>query len=171
MHQMPPNISKSSKFSRGSMPPDPPPPTSFRQRSNLYILLTCAVLAFAPYMLKPFRTNMFKIIPGSRFIPWCFMPRFKIIGFLVLKKILKVFAIYSPGSHLGHVTWTIYTNFRSPFLRMPHMKFGFDWQSDFRGEDIRNCWRTDDGWTSEHGHPKLTFWAFGSGELKSMWIA
>ena len=24
---------------------------------------------------------------------------------------LKVFAIYSPGGHLGQVTWTIYTNF------------------------------------------------------------
>ena len=30
----------------------------------------------------------------------------------------KVFAIYSHGGHLGHVTWTIYINFRSPFLRM-----------------------------------------------------
>ena len=49
---------------------------------------------------------------------------------------LKVFAIYSHGSHLGHVTWTIYINFRSPFLRMLHMKFGFDWPSGFRGEDL-----------------------------------
>ena len=49
---------------------------------------------------------------------------------------LKVFAIYSHGGHLGHVTWTIYTNFRSPFLRMLHMKFGFDWPSGFRGEDL-----------------------------------
>ena len=65
------------------------------------------------------------------------MPRFKIIGFLVLEKkiFLKVFAIYSPGGHLGHVTWTIYTNFRSPFLRMLHMKFEFDWPSGFREDD------------------------------------
>ena len=34
--------------------------------------------------------------------------------------------------HLGHVTWTIYINFRSPF----HIKFGFDWSSGFRGEDV-----------------------------------
>ena len=34
------------------------------------------------------------------------------------------------------VTWTIYTNFRFPFLRMLHMKFGFDWPSGFRGEDL-----------------------------------
>ena len=26
--------------------------------------------------------------------------------------------------------------FRSPFLRMLHMKFGFDWPSGFRGEDL-----------------------------------
>ena len=38
----------------------------------------------------------------------------------------KMFAIYSHGGHLGHLTWTIYINFRSPFLRMPHMHFGFD---------------------------------------------
>ena len=49
---------------------------------------------------------------------------------------LKVFAIYSHGGHLGHVTWTIYINFCSPFLRMLHMKFGFDWPSGFRGEDL-----------------------------------
>ena len=46
---------------------------------------------------------------------------------------LKVFAIYSHG---GHVTWTIYINFCSPFLRILHMKFGFDWPSGFRGEDL-----------------------------------
>ena len=27
-------------------------------------------------------------------------------------------------------------NFRSPFLRMLHMKFGFDWSSGLRGEDL-----------------------------------
>ena len=27
---------------------------------------------------------------------------------------LKVFIIYGRGGHLGHVTWTIYTNFGSP---------------------------------------------------------
>ena len=29
---------------------------------------------------------------------------------------LKVFAIYSHGGHLGHVTWTVYINFRSHLL-------------------------------------------------------
>ena len=59
------------------------------------------------------------------------------IGLLVLEKtILKGFAIYSHGGHLDHVTWTIYTNFTYHFLRMLHMKFGFDWTSGFRGEDL-----------------------------------
>ena len=49
---------------------------------------------------------------------------------------LKVFAIYSNGDHLGHVTLTIYTNFHSSFLRMLHIKFGFDWPSGFREEDV-----------------------------------
>ena len=54
---------------------------------------------------------------------------------------LKVFAIYSHGGHLGHVTWTIYINFFSLFLRMLHMKFGFDWPSGFRGEDVSILWK------------------------------
>ena len=37
---------------------------------------------------------------------------------------------------LGHVTWTIYINFRSPFQRSRHIKFGFDWPSGFRGEEV-----------------------------------
>ena len=49
---------------------------------------------------------------------------------------LKVLAIYSHGGHLGHVTLTIYTNFHSHFLRMLLMKFGFDWPSGFREEDV-----------------------------------
>ena len=66
------------------------------------------------------------------------MPSFKIIGLLVMEKkiFLKVFAIYSHGSHLGHVTLTIYTNCHSLFLRMLHIKFGFDWPSGFREEDV-----------------------------------
>ena len=48
----------------------------------------------------------------------------------------KVFAIYGHGGHLGHVTWTFYINFRSSFPRRLHIKFGFDWPSGFRGEDV-----------------------------------
>ena len=48
----------------------------------------------------------------------------------------KVFTIYGHGGHLGHKTWTIYTNFCSPFPRRLHIKFGFDWPSGFRGEDL-----------------------------------
>ena len=49
---------------------------------------------------------------------------------------LKVFTIYGHGGHLGHVTWTIYIKFRSPFPRRLHIKFGIDWPSGFRGEDV-----------------------------------
>ena len=51
----------------------------------------------------------------------------------------KIFAIYSHGGHLGHVTITFYANFHSLFLRMLHIKFGFDWPSGFR-EDVRIFW-------------------------------
>ena len=48
----------------------------------------------------------------------------------------KVFTIYGHGGYHGHVTWTIYINFCSPFPRRLHIKFGFDWPSGFRGEDL-----------------------------------
>ena len=51
-----------------------------------------------------------------------------------VQDILKAFAIYNHGGHLGHVTLTIYTNFHFPFLTMLHIKFGFDWPSSFREE-------------------------------------
>ena len=35
---------------------------------------------------------------------------------------LSVFTIYGRGGHLGHVTKTIITNFRSPILRSLHMR-------------------------------------------------
>ena len=40
------------------------------------------------------------------------------------------------GGHLGHVTFTIYINFCSPFPRRIHVKFGFGVLSDFRGGDV-----------------------------------
>ena len=51
------------------------------------------------------------------------------------EKKIKVFAVYSYGGHLGHVTLTIYINFQYPFLRMLRMTFGFDWPNGFR-EDL-----------------------------------
>ena len=41
------------------------------------------------------------------------------------RRFIKVFTIYGRGGHLGHVTWIIYINFRSPFPRRLHIKFGF----------------------------------------------
>ena len=51
-----------------------------------------------------------------------------------------LFTIYSHGSHLGHVTLTIYINFLFPFPRMLHVKFGFDWPSGFR-ENVSKLWK------------------------------
>ena len=48
----------------------------------------------------------------------------------------KGFSNYGRGGFLGHVTWTIYTNFGSPFPRRLHIKFGFDWPSGFGGEEV-----------------------------------
>ena len=51
----------------------------------------------------------------------------------------KVCTIYGHGGHLGHVTGTIWTNFRSSIQRRLHMKFGFNRPSGFRG-DVWKCW-------------------------------
>ena len=75
------------------------------------------------------------------------MPNFKIIGLPVLEKktfkvissvedFFKIFTIYGRGGHLGHVTGTIYINFRPTFQGRLHMKFGFGWQSGFGREDV-----------------------------------
>ena len=53
---------------------------------------------------------------------------------------LKDFAIYSHGSHLGHVTMTIYIIFYYPFTTILHIKFGFDWPSGFRAVDVCILW-------------------------------
>ena len=50
--------------------------------------------------------------------------------------IFKVFTIYGDGGHLGHVTWIINIHIASNFLRMLHIKFGFDLLSGFREEDV-----------------------------------
>ena len=47
-----------------------------------------------------------------------------------------VFTIYGRGGHLGHVTRTICTNFRSRILRSLHMEFEFNWPSGFREKDV-----------------------------------
>ena len=47
-----------------------------------------------------------------------------------------VFSIYGLGGHLGHVTQVPRTNFRSPYPRRLHIKFGFDWPSGFGEEDL-----------------------------------
>ena len=48
----------------------------------------------------------------------------------------NVFPIYRHGGDLGHVIWTIYLNFLSPLPRRLHIKFGFDWPSGLRREDV-----------------------------------
>ena len=49
---------------------------------------------------------------------------------------LRVFTIYGRGGHLGHMTQMPRTNFRSPYPRRLHIKFGFDQASGFGEEDV-----------------------------------
>ena len=50
-----------------------------------------------------------------------------------------LFTIYWRGSHLGHMTWTIYIKFRSPFSGMVHMDINFDcgFKEDRRRTDAK----------------------------------
>ena len=53
------------------------------------------------------------------------------------RRFLIVFTINKHGGHLGHVTCFIYIlSFLSYSLGMLHIKFGFDWPSGFREEDV-----------------------------------
>ena len=63
--------------------------------------------------------------------------------------------IYGHGGHLGHVTWTIWANFRCPIPFRLHMKFGFNRPSGFSGKEVWKCWH----WvTLDQGHwMTLTF--------------
>ena len=49
---------------------------------------------------------------------------------------LVFFTIVGHGSHLGHVTRILRSNFRSPYPWTLHIKFHFDWPSSFREEDL-----------------------------------
>ena len=51
------------------------------------------------------------------------------------KKILEGF-LYGHGGHFGYVTLIIYIHIGYPFLLMLHIKFGFNWPSGFRGDDV-----------------------------------
>ena len=62
------------------------------------------------------------------------MPSFFEIDPPVLEK--KIFTIYWHCGHLGHVTWIIYIYIDYPFLLMLHIKFGFDWPTGFKGDDV-----------------------------------
>ena len=81
----------------------------------------------------------------------------------------RIFTIYGPGGHLGHVTQMPRTNFRSPYPRRLHIKFGFDWPSGFGEEDVWNCERrtTDDGRTTDGRTPD--HWYTISSPL-SLWL-
>ena len=64
---------------------------------------------------------------------------------------LRVFTIYGLGGHLGHVTWTIYINFRFAFPRRLHIKFGLIGQAVseekmFENVNGRRRRRTPDPW-------------------------
>ena len=71
------------------------------------------------------------------------MPSFVKIYPPVLEKIFVGFLPYMGtfGGHLGHAIGIIYINIGSDFLQMFHIKFGFDWPSGSRGEDVWLLWQ------------------------------
>ena len=66
----------------------------------------------------------------------------------------KVFTVYGHGGHLGHVTLTIYINFRSPFPRRLHIKFGFvSEEKTFENVNGRTDGRRTTDGRRIHGYP------------------
>ena len=79
------------------------------------------------------------------------------------RRFFKVLSIFEHGGHLGHVTWTIYIIFLSPFPRRLHIKFACNRPSGF-GEDVWKCERTttdDDAGRRDHWYTissPTSFW-------------
>ena len=97
--------------------------------------------------------------------PRCYIPSFVEIGPPVPEK--KIFEGFLPYMGVASilVMWPRCprTNFCSPFPMRLHIKFGFDWPSGFREEDVWNCeWRTTtdaDGRTPNHGYTPYWKWS------------
>ena len=94
----------------------------------------------------------------------------------VVWKCLKAFTIYGCSSHLGNVTWTIYTNFGFPVPKTLNMKIGIDWPCRFREGILWKWWvpkdgRTLDRWTSARYTISSPCEPNGSGQLRwaKMW--
>ena len=77
----------------------------------------------------------------------------------------RVFTKFGHGGHLGHVTQTLQTNFRSPIPLRLHMKFGLIGPAVLEKKLFENGGRRTDvrPWL----YYKLTNEPKGSGELKS----
>ena len=59
---------------------------------------------------------LWTVVPNATYqVPW------KLSNRLWCRRFLKGFTIYGCGGHHGHMTWTIYTNFGSPFPRRLHI--------------------------------------------------
>ena len=57
----------------------------------------------------------------------CYIPGLKVMGLLVLEKILEGFSIYGHVGHLGHVTRTICVIFCQLVVRSLNMKIQSNW--------------------------------------------
>ena len=77
-------------------------------------------------------------------------------GHLVPEKIFKGFLPYM-GMSAIMVTQMRWKNFCPPYPLKLHMKFGFDWPSDFRDVWTMDGWRDDNRWTMMEPAYKLTF--------------
>ena len=64
------------------------------------------------------------------------MPSFVEIDPPVLEKMIFEGFLPYMGMAVILVMWIIYLHICYPFLLMLHIKFGFDWPSGFRGEDV-----------------------------------
>ena len=134
-------------------------------KSNQEKVVICCKFSSIKWLSNSF--SPYKSIRDQNPSPQCYWP------FGSGEDFWRVFPIYGHGGHLGHVTQTPRTNFRSPIPLGLLMKFGFDRPTGFGEEDLWKWWtmdeRTMNGWTTDHGYAvKLTNEPKGSSELKKM---
>ena len=86
------------------------------------------------------------------------------------RRFLKDFTIYGHGSHLSHVTWTIWTSFCFLIPRRLHIKFGFNQPSDYWGKKVKKYKCIEPEWLGPRSINDLDLWYSWSFMYSFSWL-
>ena len=94
---------------------------------------------FQKYFIREYSKYFDDLLSGERSLP---------LGILV--------TIYGRDGRLGHVTQMPRTNFRSPYPRRLHIKFGFDRSAVSEKKTFEHCGRRTEGLTTDDADGRRT---------------